>query len=234
MRQQYTMVNDWHNCVKDLKENHDKELKKFRTINDEVSTIFDFDLWMCIRITNESIIISSAHQLFQQNYDLQAKVAELQHLAELSRKTRLQNDAEQINALKSKNEQLEGQLQNLKLELANAIAMKVDTDEAHRESIKQNDQQNVKLLAIQELYKNATAEIASLKAQSDGPRRELEQIKSVAADYQDQINVLQAQVRGICLRGWAILFLAVEKKKICNRIDTDDNFTSDFLVWRIP
>lgn len=36
MRQQYTMVNDWHNCVKDLKENHDKELKKFRTINDEV------------------------------------------------------------------------------------------------------------------------------------------------------------------------------------------------------
>lgn len=161
-------------------------------------------------------------------------MAELQHLAELSRKTRLQNDAEQINALKSKNEQLEGQLQNLKLELANAIAMKVDTDEAHRESIKQNDQQNVKLLAIQELYKNATAEIASLKAQSDGPRREIEQIKSVAADYQDQINVLQAQVRGICLRGWAILFQAVEKKKICNGIDTDDNFTSDFLVWRIP
>lgn len=40
MRQQYTMVNDWHNCVKGLKENHDKELKKFRTINDEVSKRF--------------------------------------------------------------------------------------------------------------------------------------------------------------------------------------------------
>lgn len=139
-------------------------------------------------------------QLFQQNYDLQAKVAELQHLAELSRKTRLQNDAEQINALKSRNDQLENQMQNLKLELANAIAMKVDTDEAHRESIKQYDQQNVEVLAIQELYKNATAEIASLKAQNEGLRRELEQMKTVTADCRDQINVIQAQVR----RGIAI------------------------------
>lgn len=122
-------------------------------------------------------------------------MAELQHLAELSRKTRLQNDAEQINAFKTKNEQLEGLMQNLKLELANAIAMKVDTDEAHRESIKQYDRQNVELLAIQELYKNATAEIASLKAQNDGLRREIEQTKNVIADDHDQINVLQAQVR---------------------------------------
>lgn len=36
MRQQYSMVNDWHNSVKDLKENHERELKKFRIINDEV------------------------------------------------------------------------------------------------------------------------------------------------------------------------------------------------------
>lgn len=117
-------------------------------------------------------------------------MAELQHLAELSRN----NDAEQINAFKSKNEQLEGMMQNLKLELANAIAMKVDTDEAHRESIKQCDRQNVEVLAIQELYKNATAEIASLKAQNDGLRREIEQTKNVITDQHDQINVLRAQV----------------------------------------
>lgn len=118
-------------------------------------------------------------------------MTELQHLAELAR----QNDAEQINGLKSKNTQLECQLQNLKLELANAIAMKVDTDEAHRESIKQYDRQNVELLAIQELYKNATAEIATLKAQNDGLRREIEQTKNEMAEHQEQINVLQAQVR---------------------------------------
>lgn len=163
MRQQYSMVNDWHNCVKDLKNSHDTELKKFRTINDE---------------------------LFQQNYDLQAKVAELQHLAELSRKTRLQTDQEQINLLQSKNEQLENQMQNLKLELANAIATKVDTDEAYHESKKQCDRQNVELLAIRELYKNASTEIATLKAQNDGLRRELEHTKTT---MEEQKNVIQAQ-----------------------------------------
>lgn len=37
MRQQYSMVNSWQNSVKDLKENHEIELNKFRNINDEVS-----------------------------------------------------------------------------------------------------------------------------------------------------------------------------------------------------
>lgn len=40
MRQQYSMVNSWQNSVKDLKENHEIELNKFRNINDEVSKIF--------------------------------------------------------------------------------------------------------------------------------------------------------------------------------------------------
>lgn len=41
MRQQYSMVNNWQNSVKDLKENHETELNKFRNINDEVSFIFN-------------------------------------------------------------------------------------------------------------------------------------------------------------------------------------------------
>lgn len=126
-------------------------------------------------------------------------MAELQHLAELSRKTRLQNDEEQINALKSKNAELENQMQNLKLELANAIAVKVDTDEAYCENIKKYDRQNVELLAIQELYKNATAEIASLKAQNDGLRRELEHTENAMAECREQTNVIQAQVSGIVI-----------------------------------
>lgn len=36
MRQQYSMVNGWHNSVKELKERHVQELNKFRDINDEV------------------------------------------------------------------------------------------------------------------------------------------------------------------------------------------------------
>lgn len=129
-------------------------------------------------------------------------MAELQHLAELSRKTRLQNDREQINALNAKNEQLENQLQILKLELANAIATKVDTDEAYRECVKQCDQQNVELLAIRELFKNASAEIASLKGQNDGLRRELEHTQNT---MDERTNVIQAQVSGRTKLLWPLV-----------------------------
>lgn len=118
-------------------------------------------------------------------------MAELQQLAELSRKTHSQNDQEQITILKSQNKQLENEMQNLKLELANAIATKVDTDEAYRESVKQCDQQNVELRAIRELYKNASAEIATLKTQNEGLRHEVEQTKST---MEERSNVIQAQV----------------------------------------
>lgn len=40
MRQQYSMVNNWHNSVRELKETHSQELNKFRNINDEVSFLF--------------------------------------------------------------------------------------------------------------------------------------------------------------------------------------------------
>lgn len=40
MRQQYSMVNNWHNSVKELKETHSHELNKFRNINDEVKWNF--------------------------------------------------------------------------------------------------------------------------------------------------------------------------------------------------
>lgn len=128
---------------------------------------------------------------------MQAKVAELQQLAELSRKTHLHNDQAQIDALNLKNEQLENQVQNLKFELANVIATKVDTDESYRESVKKCDQQTVELLAIRELFRNASAEVASLKGQNDDLRRTVEHTKDTMAD---EINVIQAQVSGILLR----------------------------------
>lgn len=36
MRQQFSLVNNWHNNVKALKEQHEVELKKSKNINDEV------------------------------------------------------------------------------------------------------------------------------------------------------------------------------------------------------
>ncbi|XP_031639535.1 uncharacterized protein LOC116351551, partial [Contarinia nasturtii] len=72
MKEQHSIVNNWQNDVKILKENHEKELNKFRNINDE---------------------------LFQQNYDLQTKVAELAEVAaDLSCKTCIQSEKEQCSS----------------------------------------------------------------------------------------------------------------------------------------
>lgn len=187
MRQQYTMVNDWQNSVKDLKDNHEKELIKFRTINDEVC---EFQLIKVIQQNTHSNI----EQLFLQNHDLQGKVAELQHLAELSRKMRNDIKDEQMLDAKLKNEQLEKQVQTLKSELANTIAMNVETDEAYRESVQKSEKLQVELIAIQKLFKNASAEIATLKAQNECLRRELEHTKLKVIECRDNANIIQTQV----------------------------------------
>ncbi|XP_055307839.1 NF-kappa-B essential modulator isoform X2 [Sitodiplosis mosellana] len=159
MRQQYSMVNNWQNSVKDLKENHETELNKFRNINDE---------------------------LFHQNYDLQAKVAELQHLAELSRKTCIQTEKNLLITDKFEKEELEKQIQSLKLELANTIATNVEIEEAHQET-------KVKLVAIQELFKNSTAEIANLKKKNECLQRDLDETKALASQYCENMNMIQTQ-----------------------------------------
>lgn len=129
-----------------------------------------------------------------QNHDLQGKVAELQHLADLNRKARIHSEEEQMITDKLKNEQLQKQVQSLKLELANTIALNVDTDEAYRENVKKGEKLQVELVAIQELYKNASAEIASLRAQNDHLRRDLEKTNSLVAEYRENANLTQTQV----------------------------------------
>lgn len=133
-------------------------------------------------------------KLFHQNHDLQDKVAELQHLAELNRKARIESEGKKTSADDTKIEQLEKQVRNLKLELASKIALNVETDEAYRENVKKCERLEVELVAIQGLYKNASAEIASLKAQNDCLRHDLEKTKSLAVDYQENTNVIQTQV----------------------------------------
>lgn len=188
MQQQYSMVNDWQNSVKDLKFNHETELKKFRTINDEVCVDFKH-IKLVQQITHGNIA-----QLFLQNHDLQSKVAELQHLAELSRKSRIDGKDEQILAEKLKNEQLEKQVNALKSELANTIALNVESDEAFRENVQKCDKLQVELVVIQELYKNASIEIATLKAQNECLRRDLEKTKTLVGEWRENANVIQTQV----------------------------------------
>lgn len=187
MRQQYSMVNNWHNSVRELKENHTKELDKYRNINDEVfcfSYIFSKKIDLEINLS----------QLFQQNHDLQEKVNELQHLAELSRKMSNEDELERLNADKWQKEQCEEQIKCLKLELASKIALNVELDEMHREKDKKCEQLKIELVAIQKLYKNASEEIAFLKSQNECLQRNLEQARVLANKYNEKTNVIQAQV----------------------------------------
>lgn len=88
---------------------------------------------------------------------------------------------------KFEKEQFEKQIQSLKLELANAIATNVEIGEAHQES-------KVKLVAIHELLKNATTEIENLKQKNDCLQRELDETKTLASQYRENINIIQTQV----------------------------------------
>lgn len=111
----------------------------------------------------------------------------MQHLAELSRKTCLQSEENLLITEKLEKEQLKNQIQCLKSELANAIAMNVEIEEANQET-------KVTLTAIQELFKNATAEIANLKKRNECLQRELGESKALATEFRENASVLQTQV----------------------------------------
>lgn len=114
-------------------------------------------------------------------------MAELQHLAELSSEACIKGEKERQSQQNAENQKLEKEIQSLKSELANAIAMNVEVDEVTRET-------NVKLTAIQELYKNSTVEIANLKAQNERLLRDLEKEKSLVSELRENSKLVQTQV----------------------------------------
>lgn len=152
-------------------------------------------------------------QLFHQNFDLQAKVAELQQLAELSRKTCLQNEQTLLMTEKLEKEQLEKQIQSLKLELANTIAMNVEIEEAHQETKGQ--------------LKSATAEIANLKKRNESLQRELDETKALETQYREKASVIQTQVIPIDI--FNCLFTSTLGFFVFNQCDV---FRNDFELER--
>lgn len=138
---------------------------------------------------------------------MQTKVEELQHLAELSRKTREEGEEEQLTAHNLEKERLVKQIQNLKLELANTIAMNVESDEANRESAKRCEKLSFELDAIQKLYRNATAEIVSLKSKNECLQRDLDQARALADEFRETTNIIQAQVINISILKYFLICL---------------------------
>lgn len=118
-------------------------------------------------------------------------MVELQHLAELSSKACINGEKERHDKQNDEKRVLEKEVHNLKSELATTIAMNVEMEEVNRET-------TIKLTAIQELYKNSTAENANLKAHNERLQRELEQAKSLIGELQESAKFVQAQVSELC------------------------------------
>lgn len=117
-------------------------------------------------------------------------MAELQHLAELSSEACRKLEKEKLDKQNEGKQKMEKEIKDLKSELANTIASNVELDETNREL-------NVKLTAIQELYKNATGEIANLKSQNDRLQNDLEHKDALIKDLIENQKLIQAQVNQI-------------------------------------
>lgn len=132
--------------------------------------------------------------MFQQNNDLQEKVAELQKLAELNRTSGLQAEKIRSDGINKGMEQKDKQILELKSELANVIASKVELDEINRENIEKWKSLQIELTAVQGLYRNASEENGKVMIQNENLKQDIIQSKKLIAKYREEIDVIQTQV----------------------------------------
>lgn len=132
--------------------------------------------------------------MFHQNNDLQEKVAELQKLAELNRSSGLQAEKIRSDVMNQEIEHKEKQISELKSELANVIASKVELDEINRENIEKWKNLQIELTAVQGLYRNASEDNGKLMIQNENLKQDVIQSKKLIAKYREEIDVIQTQV----------------------------------------
>lgn len=118
-------------------------------------------------------------------------MAELQQLAELSRKSVFQADENQMNSDKLEKERLQKEVIDLRKELSIVIATKVELEEIHQENV---DKVQVELVASQKMYQISEDELYKLKIQNENLRMDLKQAKDLITKYRDEIGAVQAQV----------------------------------------
>lgn len=91
--------------------------------------------------------------------------------------------------------ELEALVQNLQIELSNAIAEKLEYEDTKKTYIDEIDCVQVNLVATEELYKATKAESMELKAANATLKQELDGLRSAMAILQEQMNVVKAQVK---------------------------------------
>lgn len=151
-------------------------------------------------------------QLIRQNNELQQKVNELQHLVEANQvdqmnamgvienlrtdkekeyKKNAKSDDEKIHELRKN---YEAEIKHLQNELSNAISEKIAFEETRQNYVDELDCLKVNLVATEELYKNATAELMVLKSQNATLKQEITANENELKAKQEEVDVVKVQV----------------------------------------
>lgn len=91
--------------------------------------------------------------------------------------------------------ELEARVQNLQIELSNAIAEKLEHDDMKKTYIDEIDCVQVNLVATEELFKVAKAETLELKAENVTLKQDVKRLENTSTVQQEELNVIKAQVK---------------------------------------
>lgn len=201
MRQQFSLVNSWLENVKGLKATHQKEIDELKRVNLEVFIQIRF-VHNKLNLKNKRWIFIA--QLIDENKELKQKLGELQSAKKATTDDNVAVAAavaaaathEKVkNEAKKRCEELDVLVQNLQVELSNAIADKLEIEEMKKAYIDEIDCVQVNLVATEELFKASKAETMELKAVNATLKQDLKTLQNTLNAQQDEMNVIKAQVK---------------------------------------
>lgn len=136
-------------------------------------------------------------QLIDENKELKQKLNEIQlaEAAESEEKVTTAAANESENEAKKRCAELESLVQNLQVELSNAIAEKLEYEDMKKTYIDEIDCVQVNLVSAEELFKAAKAETMELKADNATLKQEVETLEKALAAQKEQMDVINAQVK---------------------------------------
>lgn len=117
---------------------------------------------------------------------------ELQHLAELSRKSVSEAEENKMYTDKLEKQRLQKEVIDLRNELSIVIASKVELEEIHQENL---DKLHIELVVSQKINQVNEDEINKLRLQNENLKMDLKQSKALNSKYRDELGAVQTQVK---------------------------------------
>lgn len=136
-------------------------------------------------------MVNFTEQLLDENKELKRKLDDLQSAKDT---TPVENVAATVEEAKNRCAEVEALLQNLQVELSNAIAEKLEVEDMKKTYVEEIDCVQVNLVATEELYKAAKAETMELKAANATLKQDLKTMENTMAAQEEEMNVIRTQV----------------------------------------